>query len=108
MTLQAFEIPLVPNQNQQFTVSLSGVQYSMTVRWNTPGQCWVLDIEDINANPVLEGLPLITGADLLEQYQYLGFGGQLIVQTDFDVNAVPTFENLGTTGHLYFVTDIAQ
>lgn len=97
------EIPL-SNYNQRFTISLVGVTYTMLVYWSTAAACWVCDIADENNNPIACGLPLITGADLLAQFDYLDIGGELIVQTDHDVNAVPTFENLGTTGHLYFVT----
>jgi hypothetical protein len=46
---------------------------------------------------------LVTGADLLEQFGYLDLGGAFIVQTDHDIDAVPTFANLGTAGRLYFV-----
>jgi hypothetical protein len=52
----------------------------------------------------LSGVPIITGADLLAQYAYMNFGGQLRAQTDGNLTAVPTYENLGNAGHLYFVT----
>ena len=64
----------------------------------------MLDIADINGAAILSGLPIITGTDLLEQFGYLNFGGQLIAQTDFAVDLPPTYENLGQTGHLYWVT----
>lgn len=97
------EIPLVPSTAQSFTITLVGVTYTMTVTWCAPASCWMLDIADQNAVPIVPGIPMITGADLLEAYGYLNIGGQLIVQTDYDVDAVPTFDNLGVTGHLYFV-----
>jgi hypothetical protein len=98
------EIPLIA-AGQTFSVTLVGVTYNMTVRWNVPAACWMLDIADTNDSPILNGVPLITGADLLEQYEYLDFGGQLIVQSDNDPTEVPTYVNLGTLGHLYFVPD---
>jgi hypothetical protein len=67
-----------------------------------PPQGWVVDLLDDQDNPVVSGIPLVTGANLLEQYDYLNFGGQLIVQTDHDVDKIPTFENLGDECHLYF------
>lgn len=99
----AYEIPLSATP-QRLSISLGGVQYRLTVRWIVPMACWVLDISDVEGNPILSGLPIITGADMLAQYEYLNFGGQLIAQSDFDINAVPNFTNLGTTGHLYWVT----
>lgn len=99
----AYEIPLAPGP-QRLTISLGGVQYRLTVKWNVQAQIYILDIADLNGVPILSGVPIVTGADLLAQYEYLGFGGQLIAQTDFDVDLPPGFTNLGTTGHLYWVT----
>lgn len=89
---------------QKFTISLAGVTYNMVLQWNGQGSFWGLDIADQNNVPIIQGLPLVTGIDLLEQYAYLGIGGQLIVTTDFDTGAPPTSSNLGSQSHLYFVT----
>lgn len=90
---------------QIFTAVLGGTTYTLTVQYrNTAGGGWVLDLGDVNNNPVLTGLPLVTGANLLAQYAYLGLGGGLYVQTTDDPDAVPTFTNLGTDALLYWVT----
>jgi hypothetical protein len=47
---------------------------------------------------------MITGTDLLNQYRYLGIAGSLVVQSSNDPSLVPNEKTLGTTGHLYFVT----
>lgn len=96
------EIPLIA-AGQTFSVTLVGVSYNMTVRWSVPQNCWILDIADTNDNNILNGIPMITGADLLEQYGYFNIGGQLIVGSDNDPNEVPNYTSLGTLGHLYFV-----
>jgi len=67
----------------------------------------VLYIADDTGNSLLSGIPLVTGADLLEQFSYIGIGGALVVQSSNDPNAVPTYEDLGTVGNLYFLTPIA-
>lgn len=108
--MTAFVVPTQP-MPQAFAISLAGVTYNLTLKWNdvlyrgglvTP--CWMLDIADANNVPLATGLPLVTGADLLAQHPYLGIGGQLIVQSDNDPNLVPDFDTLGRTGQLYFVT----
>lgn len=33
---------------------------------------WFMDIADDNENPILMGIPLVTGSNLLEQFAYLG------------------------------------
>jgi len=97
------EIPLQPTP-QQLGVTLNSVDYKLKVVWNEQNLSWVMDIANVNGNAIASGLPLVTADDLLEQLGYLGIGGQMIVQTDFDTTQVPTFANLGSTGHLYFVS----
>lgn len=101
---QVLEIPLQAN-HQQLQVVLAGVIYTLVVRWNQPSQCWIMSVFDNSSNPILQGIPLVTGLDLLGQFEYLALGaaGQFIVQTDHDTFNVPTFTNLGITGHLYFL-----
>lgn len=101
-----FIIPL-RGTNELFAVALNGISYSMVVIWrDDPGGQggWMLDIYDSQNDPILQGIPFVTGADLLAQYEYLGFGGSLYVQNDLDTDATPTFTNLGTDCNLYWVT----
>lgn len=95
------EIPLSASP-QTFRIRLGTQDYRFTLLYR--GVEWVLDIFDTSENPLVCGIPLVTGIDLLAQYGYLGFEGGLIVLSDGDQDAIPTFDNLGTTSHLYFVT----
>ncbi len=98
-----YEIPL-SSAPQTFSIILAGISYQLTVRYaDAPMGGWLLDIVDQDGNDILCGAPLVTGHDLLEQYAYLGIGGQLIVQTDADPDAVPTFDSLGVESHLFFL-----
>lgn len=99
-----YEIPLSPAP-QRFAIALAGTSYRLTVQYRDAAMAgWILDIADINDNPILAGIPLVTGTDLLGQYATLGFGGSLFVGTDGDPDAVPTFGDLGQTAHVYFLT----
>lgn len=105
MALSAFEIPLQAT-NQRFSISLDGVVYVMSVVYRDDVEGgWVLDIYDANENPLVLGLMLVTGADLLGQYRYLGFAGSLIVRNDDGSEEAPTFSNLGNLSRLYWVPD---
>lgn len=97
------EIPLIAAQ-QTLNINLDGVQYQLRVTWNAPSSCWLLDVSDSDGVAIAQGIALTSGADLLEQLEYLGIGGALVAQTDGDENAQPTFANLGENGHLYFIT----
>jgi hypothetical protein len=98
-----FEIPLSP-QPETFNIALAGVTYGFTVRWNVQNASWIIDIADASGNPIVSGIPMVTGADLLEQFAYLGLNFALIAQTDNAPDVVPTFETLGQTSHLYAIT----
>jgi hypothetical protein len=102
-------IPLYPSA-QSISIALSGTRYHMTFLYRDgPPDCcggagWVVDIADSQGNPLVCGVPLVTGADLLEQYAYLNFGGKLGVISDGDPTAVPTFNALGVTSRVVWVT----
>lgn len=97
-----YEIPLISNA-QSFSITLSNVDYNILIVWNDFAQAWVIDFNDANQVAILTGIPLVTGVDLLLPYTNLNFGGKLFAQTDHDLTTPPTFDNLGITGHLYWV-----
>lgn len=100
-----FEIPLSP-EPQRFTVTLGGVDYRLSVQYrNAGGAGWVLDIADASNQPLVSGLPLVTGVDLLGQYRHLQFGGRLWVQGAENPDDVPTYDDLGIGSHVFWVTD---
>lgn len=102
-----FTIPLQVGTPQTFDIQLGGTSYQLTLlyRNDTSGLGgWTVDIADGSGNPIVQGIPLVTGADLLAQYKYLGFMGALVAQTTSNPDAVPTFSNLGDDGQLYWVT----
>ncbi|TXH35308.1 MAG: hypothetical protein E6Q98_16075 [Rhodospirillaceae bacterium] len=102
MTSVAYEIPLTA-EPQKRVVTLVGQKYTLIVTWCDPQQYWVLELRDVNDVILVAGIPLVTGADLLAQYEYLEIGGALVAQSDADGFSPPTYENLGQTAHLYFI-----
>jgi hypothetical protein len=102
----AYVIPLVP-ANQEFDISLAGVSYHLRIKWNSFSAAWILYIEDSQQNPILSGVPMVTGCDLLEQYAYLNIGGAMVVQSTNDPTLVPNYASLGVTGNLFFITPVA-
>ncbi|MBC3230760.1 hypothetical protein H8J17_19355 [Serratia fonticola] len=89
---------------QQFAIQLAGVQCQMTLIWRDAAG-WVLDIANNDRTPLIQGIPLVAGADLLAQYRYLGIGGALFVVSDPNVLFPPTKDNLGIECHLYFLVE---
>ncbi len=101
----AYKIPL-SGENETFTVSLSGTEYQFTLRWNNAAQGgWMLDIDEPDdGGHIIDGIPLVTGCDLLARYRYKGFVGSLVVYAD-DSDAAPTEETLGDSCNLYYIPD---
>jgi hypothetical protein len=101
-----FEIPL-QSGNQTFIITLGTVAYTLAVLWRDP-LGYFLDIADSQGNAILQGLPLVTGGDLLGQYAHLAIGGTVgagtltVVSDGADPLVPPTYENLGTASHLYW------
>lgn len=107
VTYTTYTVPLT-NVPQTFTINLNNIDYTFTVKWNDIAQSWYLDIADANQNPIACGIPLVTGADLLSQLEYLGIGGALNVYTNGMPTQVPTLDNLGGNANLYFTTTVAN
>jgi len=108
MAVELFQIPL-SGMPQRFLIQLGDVNYYLTFEFRWAANAgWTLDIADVDSNPLICGIPLVTGANLLAQYEYLGFSRDvaLAVRSDGDPEAVPTFNNLGLYSHVYWVTGL--
>jgi hypothetical protein len=103
MSGSLFVIPTQPS-SQTFQVQLGANFLTMTIMWRNAPDCgYVLDILDGNTGtPIVCGIPLVTGCDLLGQYAYLGLGGSLFVLTSGDPYAMPGYADLGVISFLYW------
>jgi len=97
-----FEIP-VANAHCTVSVDLPGGTFGFRLAYADAAEGgWILDISDANGNRLVCGIPLVTGADLLKPFAYLGFGGRLFVVDVADPASPPGFNDLGTNARLYF------
>jgi hypothetical protein len=98
-TNQLFELPLRP-MAQRFTSSLLGRTYRFTTQYRDAVESgWLLDVADVELGAYIQGIPLVTGLDLLWQYRYFEFGFGLFLLTA-DGRETPTYESLGVTDRL--------
>ncbi len=101
-----YEIPLRP-ESATFRISLSGKVYQFSVVWRDNDQGgWFLGISDFNGQPLVLGIPMVTGLNLLYQFGYLGIGADgsgLFMISDKDAFVGPSYDSLGTSCKLYYV-----
>lgn len=95
------EIPLTAD-NQQFSIILAGTTWRISITWRD--LYWILDLQN-DGEPVISGIPLVTGADLLAQYGYMGLGFKLVVVCDDSTQDYPTKTDLGGRSHLLVSTE---
>lgn len=96
-----YEIPLSEGC-QRFTVDLGERTLTLVLiyRYADLGG-WYLDIYDDENELLIGGIPLVIGRDLLEQYQHMGLG-HLTASLDGGSTSDPTYEEMGSTVHLYW------
>lgn len=96
-----FVIPLQAQTAQNFNVKINGTVYNFNFWFNTATNGgWVLDIASADGTKSVSGIPLVTGADLLAQYEYLFFGFKLFIFTQGAPFQPPTWQTLGQTSQL--------
>lgn len=99
-----YEFPLRPEM-QMIQVVLGDTEYRVRFGWcASPDGGWFIDIADVNGAPIIQGLALTAGENVLQQFDYLGIAGEIRVQTDGDDLTEPTYANLGSSGKVLFVT----
>lgn len=96
-----FSVPALPTP-QSFGISLGGLDLNMNLAFKGAAG-WVMDVANNVGDALLSGVPLVTGGNLLEQFEHLGIPGGLWVQTKNAPDAVPTFDNLGVESFLFYV-----
>lgn len=92
-----YEIPLQSN-SQTFPININSVVLNLTIIWRSSQ--YILDIADSTGTPIVQGIALTTGANLLEQYAYLNLPGSWWVISDDGLLTPPTYSDLGQTVHL--------
>ncbi|AUM27133.1 hypothetical protein BVD86_09640 [Acinetobacter pittii] len=95
--MMIYEIPL-NNGNQKFNIRLGGVQYKFQLIYRV--KSWYLDIFDTAENPLIAGLPLVMGDNLLIQHQHIIKGSLYVLNTNEEESQ--TFGDLGTLIKLYW------
>lgn len=100
------EIPLNSSPSQLFSINLNGVNYNVEVNFNSrvsngAGE-WFISFY-IGETPVITGVGVVGGIDILGQYD-LGIKNMYVVNV-VDGESDPTATSLGTDARLFILTD---
>lgn len=76
-----YEIPL-NNSNQKFKISLSGKNYKLRTIYRV--DTWFLDIFEADDTPLVCGIPLVMGDNILAQFQHIIRGGLYVLNENPD------------------------
>lgn len=97
------EIPLNPYP-ELFQIEINGTPFYLRTHWNVAMQRWTIDVGLGENDWLIRNLALVSGVDLLEQYEHLGLGFELRLWVDGNIEGEATFENLGNEARLLVVT----
>lgn len=97
-----YEIPLTTTAFSQVTFKLTlgsrNINILLKLRYHDLYKLWAADVVDNSTGTeLITGMPLIPGADLLGQYEYLDIGSAYIIAAEPNSLQQPDNETLGST-----------
>lgn len=96
------------DKHTQQTLTLDGVRFQLDTYTNRADGGWHLDIRDSNGEPIVIGIALATGLDLLYPYRYLDVpAGILFVNDLAGPREDPTLDTFKDKGAALYYLDAA-
>lgn len=87
-----------------FTITLSGVIYTMQFKYNTRMARWMMNLSDSAGNQLLSGIVLLIERNLTGQYFYLNIPpGPFFATDDTSQDTQPTQFSFGIDHTLFYV-----
>lgn len=88
-----------------FTIGLSGVQYTLSFRYNTRMDRWIMNVADALQNPILSSITLLINRVLAGQFHYItSFPvGTFFVLDSTNTDTQPTRYSFGTGNVSYYL-----
>lgn len=97
-------ILMLPTSNdpaQSFVTQLGSVKYQFDICWNDRAGVWNMDMTIASTQtPILQGVPLLLGADLLADYN-LNMGSMIVVD-EMGTSTDATVDDLGNRINVYW------
>jgi hypothetical protein len=101
------ELPFIPsNGNYRFGTTIENAGYNFVVRWSTVEACWYFSIFEVNEDPIIQGVKIVTGTYLGRRCAHPLFDAGVFIAIDLASEEQPTdpgFDDLGTRVVVVFV-----
>lgn len=97
--MSMYELPMTDAPSQEFMCDIGGVNYLFRIQLNVRGDLWIMDVSSSDDEPILQGMALTLGVDLLsnERFTY----GLLFLVDYTGKNTDPTADNLADYGLIW-------
>ena len=101
-----FKLPITSdNSFARYTVQLSGVSYTLHLRWNERAGRWFMDIASALNEPIVSSVPMLIMRNLVSRFAFAALPpGTLFILDDTWQNTEPGRYAWGTTHSLYYGT----
>lgn len=104
--MNSFRIPLSNAPSQEFSITLSGALYFINIRLNYRMQTWTLNLYDSDRQPLLYGIALVPGVDVLTPYNITNLGLLFAINLESPLEEIPTDDNFSDYGGLFYVQTV--
>lgn len=94
-----YELPMTSDASQEFISTIDGVKYLFRVQLNVRSDIWTIDVNTVGDVPIIAGMPLVMGVDLLSTER---FARGLLFLVDYSGRGVdPTADNINNYGLIW-------
>lgn len=94
-----YELPMTADASQEFVSTIDGVKYLFRVQLNVRADIWTIDVNTVADIPIIAGMPLVMGVDLLSTER---FARGILFLVDYSGQGVdPTADNISNYGLIW-------
>lgn len=97
--MSMYELPMNDEPSQEFTCEIDGNSYLFRIQLNVRGDLWTMDVSSSDDEPILQGVALTLGVDLLSNERFTS--GLLFLVDYTGKNTDPTADNLADYGLIW-------
>lgn len=105
--MPSYNLPILSNRNRTFTKIVGGRTIKVALIYNNALNNWMIYFADLSTGeevPLVTGLALVTGPDILAQFKHLGLGSFNVIHKIPSVGSdSPTISTLKS--EFYYIWD---